>query len=714
MLRTRIVCSAAVQIEEQPGIELSTLEACRQLPAASAFVLCVEDALSAGVIDCVVTWGTPLFVLHGDGHDPLPAVLADLQPTSLKAPLRASDIVRVVDAAKAFDLAALPPFTSAVAEFVSRKRPTFACPGHQGGQCLELHPAGLRFKQLLGGDVFRVDVPHAAPELGDVLSHEGPVEHAEQLAAEVFNADETYFVLNGTSTANKIVTSALLAGGDLVLMDRNNHKSVYLGALVQSAAHPVYLDNFRDDCGVLGGYKKGALDEQQLRLKASRIDQAKARQQRPFRLAIVQHATCDGVVVDAAALLHRIGHLCDYVLFDSAWLGYEPFVELLAQRSPLGIALTPDCPGIIVTQSVHKQMSGLSQTSQIHKKDSHIQHQARYCPRPVFNSAFMLHGSTSPFYPLLMSLEVNAAIHANGNGKHFWSAAVSVAMNFRLQVAQYCRVIRPYYGDRTLPTEQVDSASVLYTQAFQPVRHDVVGSSPIEADLHYLDPCKVIFTTRRLDAGEECGLLSIPASIVTAYLREINFTPEKSDFYNFTLLVSPSSDAAELTRLTHALAQLEQMIESAVAVTDVLPSLANCQGRYTALSLRELCCAINTLFSQYQIEQLQSDIFSSVTSAQSALTPYAAQQAFIRGNYRLVTLEQALGCIAAEGVIPYPPGIMCIAPGERWNAELTRYLTAVEALSSRYPEFAPHIQGVYQRLNDDASVTLQVHVLAVD
>ncbi|MGH8485919.1 MAG: ornithine decarboxylase, partial [Pseudomonas sp.] len=276
-----------------------------------------------------------------------------------------------------------------------------------------------------------------------------------------------------------------------------------------------------------------------------------------------------------------------------------------------------------------------------------------------------------------------------------------------------CRVIQPYYGDRTAPTEQGDIGFSHYTQSYQPVSHNGAGYSPIEADLHYLDPCKVMFTTRRLDTGQQYGLPPIPASIVTAYLREMNFTAEKADFYNFTLLVSPSSDAVDLSRLAHALANLEQMIEGAAAVTEVLPSLAGAQGRYDALTLHELCCDINTVFSQYQVEQLQSDIFSAVVLQQAELTPYAAQQIFIRGNYLLVTLEQALGCIAAEGVIPYPPGVMCIAPGERWSAELIRYLTAVEALSNRYGEFAPHIQGVYQRLNDDASVTFQVHVLVV-
>jgi ornithine decarboxylase len=705
MMQIKIVCSTTVHLEPRPGLLVKSFAECDDVLGAAALVLSLEDACTARVTDCVKRWHIPLFVIHRDGQALCPPELAKLQPTWLQAPLSECAGNRIIDVAKHFESSALPAFSSAIAQFVARKRPTFACPGHQGGQCLNMHPAGLRFKHLVGAEIFTLDVPHAAPELGDILSHEGPINQAEQLAAKVFNADETYFVLNGTSTANKIVTSALLTEGDLVLMDRNNHKSVYLGALVQSGARAVYLDNFRDDFGVLGGYRKGTLHEKQLRARASKIDEAKARKARPFRLAIVQHATCDGVVMDASALLDRIGHLCDYVLFDSAWLGYEPFVDLLACRSPLHIPLSPDAPGVIVTQSVHKQMSGFSQTSQIHIKDRHIQSEHRYCSSRVFNSAFMLHSSTSPFYPLFMSLEVNAAIHADGNGRRLWSGAVSMANEFRRQVDQHCTVIKPYYGNRT---SSHDLVSQVYTQDFCPVTRD---ANPIECGLHYLDPCKVVLTTWADKQAAANGYVSIPASIVTCYLREMNFTPEKSDFYNFTLLVSPSSDATRLTQLMKALEQLERALAEDEWVSDVLPALASGGKGYANITLRELCCVMNNLFQHHQIRRLQSDIFSSLAAAQVALTPYAANQAFVRGQSRLIDIADAVGCVAAEGVIPYPPGVMCIAPGECWNAALVGYIVAVQALVNIYPDLAPHIQGVHYARHDDGTVVLQVHVL---
>ncbi len=79
-------------------------------------------------------------------------------------------------------------------------------------------------------------------------------------------------------------------------------------------------------------------------------------------------------------MVDRIGHLCDYILFDSAWLGYEQFIPVMEGTSPLTLELTEKDPGIFVTQSVHKQLAGFSQTSQIHKKDNYIRCQKRFCP----------------------------------------------------------------------------------------------------------------------------------------------------------------------------------------------------------------------------------------------------------------------------------------------------------------------------------------------
>jgi arginine/lysine/ornithine decarboxylase len=137
----------------------------------------------------------------------------------------------------------------------------------------------------------------------------------------------------------------------------------------------------------------------------------KADAPRPFRLAVIQLGTYDGTVYNARQVVDKIGHLCDYILFDSAWVGYEQFIPMMADCSPLLLELNENDPGIFVTQSVHKQQAGFSQTSQIHKKDNHLRGQARFCPHKRLNNAFMLHASTSPFYPLFAALDVNAKIH---------------------------------------------------------------------------------------------------------------------------------------------------------------------------------------------------------------------------------------------------------------------------------------------------------------
>ncbi len=114
----------------------------------------------------------------------------------------------------------------------------FDCPGHQGGQFYRKSPAGQIFFKHFGERIFRNDLCNADVDLGDLLIHEGAAAQAQRHAAKVFGADKTYFVLNGTSTSNKVVTNAVLRRGDLVLFDRNNHKSLHQGALVQAGAHP--------------------------------------------------------------------------------------------------------------------------------------------------------------------------------------------------------------------------------------------------------------------------------------------------------------------------------------------------------------------------------------------------------------------------------------------------------------------------------------------
>lgn len=289
----------------------------------------------------------------------------------------------------------LPPFYDTLTQYVEMGNSTFACPGHQHGAFFKKHPAGRHFYDFFGENVFRADMCNADVKLGDLLIHEGSAKDAQKFAAKVFHADKTYFVLNGTSAANKVVTNALLTRGDLVLFDRNNHKSNHHGALIQAGATPVYLEASRNPFGFIGGIDAHCFNEEYLRQQIRDVAPEKADLPRPFRLAIIQLGTYDGTVYNARQVIDTIGHLCDYILFDSAWVGYEQFIPMMADSSPLLLELNENDPGIFVTQSVHKQQAGFSQTSQIHKKDNHIRGQARFCPHKRLNNAFMLHASTS-------------------------------------------------------------------------------------------------------------------------------------------------------------------------------------------------------------------------------------------------------------------------------------------------------------------------------
>jgi len=159
----------------------------------------------------------------------------------------------------------LPPFFGGLMAYDGEANVAFACPGHQGGQFYRKSPTGQLFFKHFGESVFRNDLCNADVDLGDLLIHEGPAAEAQRYAAKVFGADKTYFVLNGTSTANKVVTNAVLRRGDLVLFDRNNHKSLHQGALVQAGAIPIFLPTSRNPFGMIGAVDWEAWDENYLR-----------------------------------------------------------------------------------------------------------------------------------------------------------------------------------------------------------------------------------------------------------------------------------------------------------------------------------------------------------------------------------------------------------------------------------------------------------------
>ncbi|WP_297891937.1 ornithine decarboxylase SpeF [Shewanella sp.] len=625
---------------------------------------------------------------------------------------------QVETAINKYEQALLPPFFGTLKKYVEMGNSTFACPGHQGGQFFRKHPVGRQFFDFFGETIFRADMCNADVKLGDLLIHEGAPLDAQKYAAKVFNADKTYFVLNGTSSSNKVATNALLAKGDLVLFDRNNHKSNHHGALIQAGATPIYLETARNPFGFIGGIDAHCFQESYLREQIREVAPERADEKRPFRLAIIQLGTYDGTIYNARQVVDRIGHLCDYILFDSAWVGYEQFIPMMNDCSPLLLELTPEDPGIIVTQSVHKQQAGFSQTSQIHKKDKHIKGQARYCNHKRFNNAFMMHASTSPFYPLFAALDVNAKMHEGASGRYLWREAVKAGIEARKLLLKKCKYIKPFVptmiDDRLwqeYETEQM--ADDLRFFEFEPGQkwHSFDG---YEKGQYFVDPCKFLLTTPGIDAQTgQYTEFGIPATILANFLRENNIIPEKCDLNSILFLMTPAEDMAKMQHLVSQIARFEKLVDEDAPLSEVLPNVYNAnKARYKDYTIRQLCQEMHNLYVSHDVKQLQKEMFRQAHFPRKVMDPQEANLEFIRGKVELVPLAQIEGRIAAEGALPYPPGVLCMVPGEIWGGAVQRYFLALEEGINLLPGFSPELQGVYLENTPDGKIQALGYVLA--
>ncbi|CNK96106.1 ornithine decarboxylase SpeF [Yersinia enterocolitica] len=610
-------------------------------------------------------------------------------------------------AAEKYEKELLPPFFNTLKKYVEMGNSTFACPGHQGGQFFRKHPAGRQFFDFYGETIFRSDMCNADVKLGDLLIHEGAPCDAQKHAAKVFNADKTYFVLNGTSASNKVATNALLARGDLVLFDRNNHKSNHHGALIQAGATPVYLETARNPFGFIGGIDAHCFEEKYLREQIRSVAPDRANEARPFRLAIIQLGTYDGTIYNARQVVDKIGHLCDYILFDSAWVGYEQFIPMMKDCSPLLLELNENDPGIIVTQSVHKQQAGFSQTSQIHKKDKHIKGQDRYCNHKRFNNAFMLHASTSPFYPLFAALDVNAKMHEGKSGQRMWLDCVKTGIEARKMILNTCNMIKPFVPVEVdgKPWQEYDTnamAQDLRFFNFIPGEkwHAFEG---YEASQYFVDPCKLLLTTPGIDTNTgEYTASGIPATILANFLRENGIVPEKCDLNSILFLLTPAEDLAKMQHLVAQIARFERFIEEDALLVDVLPTVyRNNEARYQGYTIGKLCQEMHDLYVSYDVKQLQKEMFRKQYFPKVMMNPQDANIEFVRGHAELVPLCKAEGRIAAEGALPYPPGVLCVVPGEVWGGAAQRYFLALEESINLLPGFAPELQGVYLQVDED-------------
>lgn len=630
----------------------------------------------------------------------VPIILVDASESLSKEELQD----KVAQAAQQYEAENVPGFLRDLINFADEKPVSYTTPGHHNGQFYEKHPAGVVFKKFFGDNMLRADVSDTVAELGDTLTHGGTPLDSEQEAAQAFNADKVYYVTNGTTSSNTICANAVLSEGDLVLFDRNNHKSLYNSALIMTGAKPVYLPTSRNPLGLIGPVISDDLDEEKIRAEIAKVDPERAKAKRPFRMAVLQLETFDGVFYNAKWLLDKIGKLCDYVLFDCAWGGYEQFVNIMKQLSPLQYQYTADDPGILVTQSIHKQQAGLAQTSQILKKDTHIKGQKRYVDHKHFNNAYLKYVTTSYSYPIYASLTVNTALAKGEAPKKWWEEAMKKGIRFRKTLNQKSKLFK------TLNAQEINEKSeqeLMDNLSYWKMEEtdDWHGFKGIAKDEAIISPLKltVVCPGINLATGkyEETG---IPGKVIGEYLTEKRVITCKSDLYSTLFLLTPGERDADLEALLTSFLEFEEYYLRDAPLEQVLPRLVKQNPeRYQGYTIRQLCQEMHEYYAKNEIYKLQQDLFLKKTFQDYEMTPAEADKLFMKNEGELVDLDEIEGRVALEGALPYPPGVFIVAPGERWQKIDVDYFKILMGAIDKFPGFDPEIQGVY--LDKDTGVT---------
>jgi ornithine decarboxylase/arginine decarboxylase len=642
------------------------------------------------------------------------------------------------------------PFFGALVDYAEEGNQLWTCPGHNGGVFYSRSPIGRVFVEHLGEAVFRDDLDNSVLDLGDLLTHEGPALRAQKEAAQIFGAEKTYFVLNGTSTSNKVALGALVADGDLVLFDRNNHKAAHHGALMMSGGIPIYIPTVRNAWGLIGPMRWDALDETALRERIRNHPLVKDgeawRKERPFRVAVVEQCTYDGSIHSAEMILKRVGHLCDYILFDEAWAGFMKFHPLYAGRFAMGLNnLTVEAPGIIATQSTHKQLASFSQASQIHIKDRHISGQKRRIEHRRFNESFMQHASTSPFYPLFASLDVGAQMMKGRSGEVLWDDTIRLGIELRKKIRamrrefeeKEARAERRWFFEPFVPdrVEIRDTAreGAAHNVAWEAISTDELASnaslwqlSPADRWHGYpdlapgfamIDPNKLTLLTPGFDrATGRYAEHGIPAPVVAQYLRENRIVAEKNDLNSLLFLLTPGVEASKAGTLISGLVAFKRLHDDNAPLEEAIPEFyRRYAARYAKIRLRDLCADMHRFFGDADVAALQAKQFLPEHLPEIAMSPRDAARHLVRNDVDYLPIDAVAGRIATTPFVVYPPGIATIVPGERLTERakpMLDYLKMFETCFNRFPGFEVEIQGVYKQVDELGRVKLHTYVVA--
>ncbi|MEW6294313.1 MAG: arginine/lysine/ornithine decarboxylase [Pseudomonadota bacterium] len=595
----------------------------------------------------------------------------------------------VVREAKAYLDSLPPPFFRALTHYAADGSYSWHCPGHSGGVAFLKSPVGQMFHQFFGENMLRADVCNAVEELGQLLDHTGPVAASERNAARIFNADHLFFVTNGTSTSNKIVWHSTVAPGDVVIVDRNCHKSV-LHAIMMTGAIPVFLMPTRNNYGIIGPIPKAEFSWKNIQKKIAAHPFASQVKGQPRVLTITQ-STYDGILYNVEDIKAELDGKIDTLHFDEAWLPHAAFHDFYGDYHAIG-ADRPRCKESMVfsTQSTHKLLAGLSQASQILVQDA-ANHQL---DRDVFNEAYLMHTSTSPQYSIIASCDVAAAMMEEPGGTALVEESISEALEFRRAMRKVDKEWGVNWWFKVWGPDDLSEEGIEEREAWMlkpGARWH--GFGKLAKGFNLLDPIKATIITPGLDVdGDFAEDIGIPAAIVTKYLAEHGVIVEKCGLYSFFIMFTIGITKGRWNTLVTALQQFKDDYDKNQPLWKVLPEFVAKHPRYERVGLKDLCTRIHEVYKANNVARLTTEMYLS--AMEPAMRPADAFAKMAHREIERVPLDRLEGRVTAVLLTPYPPGIPLLIPGERFNATIVRYLKFAREFNAGFPGFETDIHGL--------------------
>ncbi|CAI1211747.1 arginine decarboxylase [Serratia quinivorans] len=623
---------------------------------------------------------------------------------------------RIMAAIRRYRQQLLPPLMSAIMKYNQTHEYSWAVPGHQGGVGFTKTPAGRVFHDFYGENLFRTDSGIERTALGSLLDHTGAFKDSEKNIARIFGAEQSYSGVVGTSGSNRSVMQACLTEDNGAVVDRNCHKSIEQG-LILTGATPVYMIPLRNPYGIIGPVPKSemtydAIAEKQ---KENPLGNVKS------KYFVLTNCTYDGICYNAQQVENTVINssgskkvVAPIVHFDEAWYGYARFnpmyTNYFAMRGAPGQRLAST---IIATQSSHKMLNALSPASYIH-----IRNGSHTLDLKTIEQAYMMHTTTSPSYIIAASNDIAAQMMDGECGQSLTQEAINEAIDFRQALARlYAEFqkkgewfFKPWNiekgripgEEKDVPFQDIPAETLATEQSYWVMNPDDEwhGFKGLDADWAMIDPVKVSILAPGIKVDGALEKTGVPAALVNAWLARNGIVPTRTTDFQLMFLFSMGVTKGKWGTLLEALLSFKRHNDANTPLSEVLPELAaKYSSEYGTLGLKDLGDRMFTFLQQDNLGKLLNQAYDEIPVP--GMTPRDAYQSLVSSGADLVKLDDLHGRIAANAVLPYPPGIPMLMSGEvfgekvgdKESAQIT-YLRALQKWDSKFPGFEHETSGV--------------------